>query len=115
MKTTNDIINVIIYSDDKNVGIIQIRREYVQKLAIYSGLEYFFEDSLGYYTCTDGPVLVIWGAQNGRTRIVGLTLDIKELRPESALLRMWEKHKSKVVSVRDVHNAIFEATNQVLN
>jgi hypothetical protein len=110
-----DIVEVIIYQDDTMAGIIKMRREYVAQLAIENGLESFFEDALCYYTCLDGPVFVIWGVLRGKTRIIGLTPSIEELKPESALRQAWEQHTSKHLRRQDVHNAILQATQQVLN
>lgn len=117
MGLEEDLVCVAIRKDDLDgdVGVLKMRREYVQKLCIQAGLEKFFEDSLSFYTCVDGPVLVIWGTRAGRTKIVGLTLKVDELRPESAMRQAWEQHRSNKLCVADVHSSILKATNQVLN
>lgn len=110
-----DLLQVAVYQDDKRVAWIRIHREHVNKLASENGLTSFFEDSLCYYTCTDGPVLLIWGVQNERTKVLGLTFVLEELKPESAMRKAWETHKSRVLTRKDIHGAIIQVTNQMLH
>jgi iron only hydrogenase large subunit-like protein len=115
MGIEEDLLDVMVYQDDARVGIIKMHREYVSKLAMDNGLTSFFEDSLCYYTCVDGPVLLIWGVQDHKTKIIGLTLNPDELKLEAALRKAWEEHKSKTLRMKDVHNAIIRSTHQMLN
>lgn len=111
----DDVLEFTIYKDDQRVGILKMRREYVERLAFENGLDSFLEEALCLYACVESPVLVIWGAKGGKTKIVGLTVNPETLRAESALRQAWEQNRSASLTVRDVHAAIATVAGQVLN
>jgi len=115
MGVTEPLLTVAVYSDQGQVASFKILRRFIEEIAEKNGLDSFFEDSIIYYACVDGPVLVIWGVQGERTRILGLTIDLEKIRPEAALRKLWEAHRATTMRIKDVHEAVLRSADQLLH
>lgn len=115
----NRVLDIPIYNADSDAqstnAVIRVNYDYIQSLALANGLQDFIEDSVGFYACSDGPVLIIWGGPNSKNRIIGITPNLQELREKSAIRRAWEEHKREGMTIKDVHTALLESLNRLVN
>lgn len=105
-----DMVSVPVYSDgDRPVAYLSMRYAYLEQIARESQLDSFILESVSFYACVEGPVLVIQGEANGRHSIRGLTVPVDGLSETSAIRRAWEENKAKEMTIGSVHNSILEA------
>lgn len=112
----NAILEIPVYNDSpRAVAHMHVRREYVDKLAQDSGLLHWVADSVSYYVCADGAVLVLWGRIDGQTAIRGCVLPLSDLPNDSEFKLVWEKHHAQELTVEDIHASIVQALQQTSN
>lgn len=110
------LLRIPVYNDAPNpVAEIFVEYGHINSVARGSGLEWWIPESVGYYSCRDGAVLVIWGSVEGKTRINGVVLPLESLREDSHFKRTWLKTKAERLTVAEVHAAILASQGQLLN
>jgi hypothetical protein len=110
------IVQVPILSDGADpVGRIKINHKHLEQLALESVLDTWIPESVRFYACEDGPVLVIWGSHNGRLAIRGITIDVSKLNADSEFRIAWEKYRATELTVAAVHRDVLGTLRQPSN
>lgn len=108
-----EIVSMAVYQDSKQVASILVSKEQVQRLAESQGLPDFQAEVLSYYTCVDGPLLVLGNYDKKIT--VALALDIKNLKENTVFYNAWNAHKSLRLTQNDVYTALLKVHDNDLN
>lgn len=81
---------------------------FLDRLAREAVLDEWTPESVAFYACVDGPVLVIWGKHGDKLAIRGITIDIPTLNEDSQFRVVWERFKAKELTIADVHKNILD-------
>lgn len=110
------VLDIPVYSDDhRPVATLSVDRQYIDRLAKESGLTSWIDESVGYYVCVDGAVVVMWGEVRGITAVHGVVVPLDSLQEESEFKKLWRRHRAFTLTVGDVHDAILQTLEESAN